>query len=759
MNKPVDERVLPFAPLLHVLWADGQLSNGELTALREHVPLERLDAGTRAALLAWLDTAQPPDPRALDALRRSALRAAADGAPPATLAELGTRIARTHVQDAAALAGVEAVLLAMEAAIGLPGAEAARSLVPEAVPELEAAPSFDASALHRFLNRDHFELRQRVLRILSTPEFTQTDTLDHAAHRELVLQRCRRLAHEGLGALAYPAEFGGLADVTAQIAVFETLAYGDQSLLVKYGVQFGLFAGSIYQLGTRVHHERFLKPALDLDLPGCFAMTETAHGSNVRDIETRAEYDHAAREFVIHTPHRDARKDYIGNAARHGRMATVFAQLGAHGAEHGVHAFLVPLRDEQGRLLPGIEIEDCGRKAGLNGVDNGRIRFTNVRIPREQLLDRFGRMAEDGSYTSEITSPTRRFFTMLGTLVSGRLSIAAAACNAAKSGLTIAIRYAARRRQFGPEGRAEVPILDYRTMQLRLLPRLATAYALEFALRDVIRRFAGTSQPAPDELQVLVAGLKAYASDFAVQTLQAGRQACGGQGYMSVNQLPRLQADTEIFTTFEGANTVLLQLVTKGLLTDYREQFGELRLWNVMQWVRSRAAAAIDRNPIVTRRTDEAHLLDPDFQHTALRYREDHLLDTLARRLRRRLADGMDTFAALNECQDHAVALARAHVERFVAERFHDAAAACEDQQLARPLRTLASLHGLGTIARDRAWFLEQGVLESAKSKAIRDELIRLCQQVRVDAVALVDAFGIPAALLPAPIAFSSDHG
>src|SRR6185295_17170940 len=145
-----------------------------------------------------------------------------------------------------------------------------------------------------------------------------------------------------------------------------------------------------------------------------------------------------------------------------------------------------------GSALPGVRIEDCGEKMGLNGVDNGRLWFDDVRIPRDNLLDRFGQVSPEGFYTSSVPSSSKRFFTMLGTLVGGRLSVGLAASSASKTALAIAVRYADRRRQFGPEGLAEVPVLDYPSLQRRLLPRLAAAYALDFALRHAVRRFLET---------------------------------------------------------------------------------------------------------------------------------------------------------------------------------------------------------------------------------------------------------------------------
>src|SRR5690606_30881214 len=145
----------------------------------------------------------------------------------------------------------------------------------------------------------------------------------------------------------------------------------------------------------------------------------------------------------------------------------VFAKLIVDGKDYGVNAFLVPLRDPSGKVLPGVTIRDCGRKMGLNGVDNGIILFENVVIPYENMLDRFASVSEAGQFDSPISSDNRRFFTMLGTLVGGRIGIPRSGLSATKSGLTIAIRYGDQRRQFGPEGANEVPILNYRQHQRR----------------------------------------------------------------------------------------------------------------------------------------------------------------------------------------------------------------------------------------------------------------------------------------------------
>src|SRR5690242_16058194 len=253
-------------------------------------------------------------------------------------------------------------------------------------------------------------LRHQIREILARPEFEPPIAVPTAEYRERVLEWMRTIAAEGLTAPGFPEQYGGHGDAGANIAGFETIAYGDLSLLVKFGVQFGLWGGAIQQLGNRTHHERYLKATATLELMGCFAMTESGHGSNVQQLLTTATYDPDTDEFVVHTPSDDASKEYIGNAACHAHYAAVFAQLIVDGESHGVHVLVVPLRDEHGDLKPGVRIEDSGEKMGLNGVDNGRIWFDHVRVPRDALLNRYGGVNDEGAYESPIEKPTKRFF-------------------------------------------------------------------------------------------------------------------------------------------------------------------------------------------------------------------------------------------------------------------------------------------------------------------------------------------------------------
>ena len=403
------------------------------------------------------------------------------------------------------------------------------------------------------------DTRREAREMIKDPAFWRVDGLSMEEHRERVLSQMHLLVDNGGVHRAFPKEYGGEANNGANIAGFVELVAADPSLQIKSGVQWGLFGSAVLQLGTKEHHDKWLPGIMSLEIPGAFAMTETGHGSDVAAIGTTATYDPETEEFVIHTPFRGAWKDYLGNAALHGIAATVFAQLITNGVNHGVHCFYVPLRDENGEFLPGIGGEDDGLKGGLNGIDNGRLHFDHVRVPRTNLLNKYGDVAPDGTYSSHISSPGRRFFTMLGTLVQGRVSLDGAASWASAIALDIAITYANQRRQFDSgAGSDEVVLLDYGKHQRRLLTRLATTYASIFAHDEFLQKFdavfSGKADTDDDreDLETLAAALKPLSTWHALDTLQEAREACGGAGFLFENRLVGLRADLDIYVDLRG---------------------------------------------------------------------------------------------------------------------------------------------------------------------------------------------------------------
>ena len=638
-------------------------------------------------------------------------------------------------------------------------------------------PRIDVDAVNEALLGTWADTRREAREMIKDPAFWRIEGQPMPEHRERVLGQLKLLVEHNGSRRAFPEEYGGLNDNGANLAGFMELVLADPSLQIKSGVQWGLFGSAIYQLGTKKHHDKWLRDVISLDLPGAFAMTETGHGSDVAAIGTTATYDPETEEFVIHTPFRGAWKDYLGNAALHGKAATVFAQLITGGVNYGVHCFFVPLRGDDGEFLPGVGGEDDGVKGGLNGIDNGRLHFDHVRIPRENLLNRYGDVAPDGTYTSEISSPGRRFFTMLGALVQGRVSLDGAATNGTALALYIAITYANQRRQFDSgAGSDEVVLLDYGKHQRRLLPRLAQVYAQFFANDELLQKFDGVfggSSDTPEEredLETLAAALKPLSTWNALDTIQECREACGGAGFLAENRLVGLRQDLDVYVTFEGDNNVLLQLVGKRLLSDYARQFKGADAAKLAGYAARQTAGKIFHGAGLrqfgqavadfgsTARSVELGLR-ADQQHELLAGRVEQMVADVAARLRpAQKGSPADAAAIFNANQAELIEAARAHAELLQWEAFSDGVNRFEDAGTRQVLTWLRDLFGLSLIEKHLAWHLINGRLSAQRAAAVSRYIDRLCLRLRPHAQDLVDAFGFEPEHVRAPIASGAEQ-
>nr|WP_082510235.1 acyl-CoA dehydrogenase [Leifsonia sp. Leaf325] len=648
---------------------------------------------------------------------------------------------------------------------------------PITVPGQPGAPRIDLEKLGRQLLGTWADVRLASRELTARPEMQRIDGQSMEEHRERVMGQLKLLVEHGGVHRAFPTAVGGMDDHGGNIAGFEELVTADPSLQIKSGVQWGLFSAAILHLGTEYHHLTFLPDTMTLKVPGAFAMTETGHGSDVASIGTTATYDEKKQQFVINTPFRGAWKDYLGNAAKHGTAAVVFAQLITQGVNHGVHAFYVPIRNSKGGFLKGIGGEDDGLKGGLNGIDNGRLHFTNVRVPRTNLLNRYGDVAEDGTYTSTIASPGRRFFTMLGTLVQGRVSLDGAATQASAMALKIAVTYATQRRQFNAASDTdEEVLLDYQRHQRRLIPRIATTYAQTFAHDEFLVKFdsvfSGKADTDDDrqDLETLAAALKPLSTWAALDTIQEAREACGGSGFLAENRFVGLRADLDVYVTFEGDNNVLLQLVAKRLLTDYSRKFasadaGALTRYVVEQGVDRayhgtglrRLAQTVADFGSTARSVSE--LRNPVTQRELLTDRVETMIAGIGGRLRdsRKLSKqaAADLF---NSQQNELIEAARAHGELLQWEAFTRALEKTTDAGTKEVLTWLRDLFGLGLVEKHLAWYLINGRLSAKRAQAVTAYVDRLISRLRPHALDLVDAFGYKPEHLRASIASGAEQ-
>lgn len=472
-------------------------------------------------------------------------------------------------------------------------------------------------------------------------------------------------------------------------------------------------------------------------------MTELGHGSNVMGIETTAVYDPSTHEFIINTPTNQASKFWIGGAANTAKISTVFAQLTVNGKWEGPHVFVVRLRNDGGRMMPGISAADNGPKMGLNGVDNGQLWFNNVRIPRDALLDRYASVDAAGNYSSPIPNIGQRFGTMVGGLTTGRLLIAQGAVDACKIGVSIAIRYAMTRPQFGA-----IPVMSYLTHQRRLLPALATTYAMQLSMIRVknLAIKAASSADAAKQVHIMSSGLKAAATWHRVAILQDCRECCGGMGVLAANKIGPMLNDMNVDTTFEGDNTVMMQQVAKPLLEAAARG-------------KSGGGGGGSSPPPRVGTTNNLSLQDVK---AMLEWRQAALTAEIAKDMAASSSSSSGANGGGFDANlDRVVTLGWAYVDAvsygILLEEAEQAPA-----RLRPALEKLCLLYGLSRIEKGMITYLAGGVVHGEGGVGgVREAVNGVCRALVMGGggegkvvLAMCDGFGIPDHLLQAPIAF-----
>ena len=743
--------ILQYVPVFYIIWSDDLLSTSEINVVEKAISQdESLTASDKKILISWLDVKNPPADSELKNWKHTIANSQVKLIESETypLSTFSKKIV-CHYQDECPF---NDSLKHIEINLGIQPNHYNHLFDVEVEQEV-TSNYYDAKEIDTILKGKHAPLVDAFRADLDHPIFKWDVHRTKEEFRKVVLQQVQHLASKGYGALAYPDAYGGKSDMEGYAFMFENMMYVDGSLTIKFGVQFGLFGGSIQKLGTKKHHDQYLSDAGKTDLLGCFAMTETGHGSNVRGIKTTATYDKKTDTIVIHTPGKNDNKEYIGNALD-SKMASVFAQLIVDGKNEGVHAILVPVRDENHELLPGVTIQDNGYKLGLNGVDNGKIWFNQVSVPRENLLNKYGTIQDDGSYHSDIKNPNKRFFTMLGTLVGGRICVARAGLGGAKMALAVAIKHALKRRQFNDSIKVQEDLLmDYPTHQARLTPALASAYVYHVTLDKMMVDYCDESKPDKRIVETQVAGLKSIITWYANETIQECREACGGKGYLTENRIADLKGDVDIFTTFEGDNTVLLLLAAKGVLSDFKAEFNSAGFSSVLKLLSTQLSDKLATiNPIYTNKVDSEHLYNVKFHKHALNYRTRRLTYTLAMRIRGYIKKGVPSYQAFMKVQTHLIALGKAYSAELAYQTYTDFVTAMPAGKNKELFEKLGTLHALHEIRKDAEWYLEQGYISGTKSKAIRQRVERLCSEIRPHIGVLIDGFGIPEHCMSAPI-------
>ncbi|EEC03946.1 peroxisomal acyl-CoA oxidase, putative [Ixodes scapularis] len=413
--------------------------------------------------------------------------------------------------------------------------------------------TFDIAELTHLLDggRDKTERRKELEKLFhEDPEFQSDVPYCYLTYSEAysdALQKCLKIYQKAM-VLSDPREILTVADAILHDST-------------PVHVHFVMFVPALMGHANEEQQAKWLSDALMMKIVGSYAQTELGHGTFIRGLETKATYDPATEEFVLHTPNLSSIKWWPGSLGKTANHAIVLAQLHTKGKCYGIHPFMVQIRSmENHEPLPGITVGEIGPKMGMRAADNGFLKLDHVRIPRENMLMKNAQVTKEGDYIKPASDKLN-----YGTMVFVRvLLLDMFAFNIARA-CTIAIRYSAVRRQSEiTPGQGENQIMDYQAQQYKLFPLLGLCHSLRAMFANLMELYKQANQDMEQgnlemlpELHAISSGLKAFCSDMAAKGIETCRLACGGHGFLLISGLPRLYATTVAACTYEGENTVM----------------------------------------------------------------------------------------------------------------------------------------------------------------------------------------------------------
>ena len=516
-----------------------------------------------------------------------------------------------------------------------------------------------------------------------------------------------------------------------------------------YALQRVMFIPTIEGQGTQEQKDKWLPLAANCDILGCYAQTEMGHGTFVRGLETTATYDPVKQEFVVHSPTLTSTKWWPGGMGVISTHGIVPARLITKGEDKGVHNFIVQLRSlTNHQALNGITVGDIGPKFGYEEADNGYLKFDHVRIPRENMLMRHSQVLPDGTYVHPKFDKLS-----YGTMVMVRSGLVYGSFDCLSRAVTIAIRYSIVRRQTqNKPGEPETQLLDYVNQQYTLIPILSSVYALYFVSKYMLKLYE-EAQPqlalenieSLPELHATSSGLKSIATGVALKGIESCRLSCGGHGYSLSSGLPYIFYQAAPSVTYEGDNTVLL-LQTARYLVKMRQKVLD-----------NPNTSLPDNLSYLSGGRVHAQLASIDFLST-----RDQLLlyqgmarscvDRALGKVREGERMGLDSFDSRNGAAMQLTQCAEAHAYYVIVKSFIESLGGKEVTTMTphnrTTLQSLSHIFSLHYMLNESGAFLESGVLRGTDLVELRRVLMSLLEQVRPEAVSLVDAFDIPDIIL-----------
>ncbi|XP_047019172.1 probable peroxisomal acyl-coenzyme A oxidase 1 [Helicoverpa zea] len=506
-----------------------------------------------------------------------------------------------------------------------------------------------------------------------------------------------------------------------------------------FGLHYIMFMPVFMSQADEEQQAKWLHRAMNCGIIGSYAQTELGHGTFIRGLETTATYDPDTEEFVLHSPSLTAYKWWPGGLGNTANYCIVIAQLYSKDECHGIHSFIVQVRDEETHMpLPGIKVGEIGVKMGLNSVNNGFLGFEKVRIPRTNMLMKHAKVLKDGTYVKSKNSKL-----IYGTMVFVRVVIVFDSVNYLAKAITVATRYSAVRRQCQQkESEPERQILDYVTQQDKILSSIAGCYAMKMnawrlwdtfnVINDQLHK---GNMERLGELHALACCLKAISTTDSSLFTERCRLACGGHGYMVSSNLPPTYALTTASCTYEGDNTVLLLQTARFLLKTWKH-IDSAPLTPTVAYLKT-----VSDPGFSDKWENSVEGIIRGFQIVAMKK-----ISWCVESMTNKIMSGMSQEDAWNTISIQLVSAAESHCRAIVISTFNEdmtRAMKSMSPQLAEVMGQLIELYAVFWALERVGDLLQYTSISNTDVVNLRTRYEQLLRQIRPNAVGLVDAFDI----------------
>ena len=592
--------------------------------------------------------------------------------------------------------------------------------------------SVEDMSIYLYGSREIRDLYQYFYQAISTDPILKFDPIEYSMSRAemvtLYLRKAFRL-HE-------------LFSLTTNHNILFKAAYAGH---LSLGIHAYMFIPTIKNLGTPKQVENWLPRAEKCEVIGCYAQTEMGHGSDVQHLQTTAVYDFSTDEIILNSPTIESIKWWPGELGLVANHAITHAQLIVKDKNYGIQTFIIQLRDiDTHKVLPGIKLGDIGPKLGYNSKDNGFLKFTNARIPRENMLMKYSKLNKKG----EFFKPSNEKIAY-ATMMSIRSLLLNECSQYLSMAHTIAVRYSIFRTQFYDENQKERKILDYQLQMDKILPYIAYNYGINAAIKKIdsmynenLRRINENEDfSLMGDLHATLAGTKAfYTADTGI-ALELARMSCGGHGFSQYSGLPNLYLEFSATCTLEGENTVMALQTARYLLKcletlrrgkDVQESAEYLKFLNEILAVKQWSGKSEDDIDLTT-------------IHEMVRVNAAYAVYDASQKL----IEGASSGLSLKESWDKKAGIAlveaaRAHITCFTVKAFIEYIPFAKEFASQKILDKLCQLYGLHKLLQHPFGLLESGYIQFYQIKLIKNKKEILLEELRPEALGLVEAWGLP---------------